>query len=51
MARRIEARQPWRACLVLAQLQEDPRSGHLFLFCNRLRTRLKVLCFDGSGLS
>lgn len=23
--------------LVLAQLQEDPRSGHLFLFCNRLR--------------
>ena len=36
--------------LVRAQLQEDPRSGHLFLFCNRLRTRLKVLCFDGSGL-
>ena len=36
--------------LVRAQLKEDPRSGHLFLFCNRLRTRLKVLCFDGSGL-
>ena len=36
--------------LVQAQFQEDPRSSHLFLFCNRLRTRLKVLCFDGSGL-
>ena len=35
---------------VQAQLQEEPRSGHLFLFCNRRRTRLKVLCFDGSGL-
>ena len=36
--------------LVRSQLQEDPRSGHLFLFCNRRRTRLKVLCFDGTGL-
>ena len=36
--------------MVRSQLQEDPRSGHLFLFCNRPRTRLKVLCFDGSGL-
>jgi transposase len=36
--------------LVRSQLAEDPRSGHLFLFCNKLRNRLKVLCFDGSGL-
>jgi transposase len=36
--------------LVLFQLAEDPRSGHLFLFCNKPRTRLKVLCFDGTGL-
>ena len=36
--------------LVRSQLAEDPRSGHLFLFCNRRRTRLKVLCFDGTGL-
>ena len=36
--------------MVRSQLEEDPRSGHLFLFCNRLRTRLKVLCFDGTGL-
>ncbi len=31
--------------LVRSQLAEDPRSGHLFLFCNRSRNRLKVLCF------
>jgi transposase len=32
------------------QLQSDPLSGHLFVFCNRRRNRLKVLCWDGSGL-
>lgn len=36
--------------LVTATLREDPLSGHLFLFCNRTRTRLKVLRFGGSGL-
>ena len=36
--------------LVQSQLAEDPKSGHLFLFCNKPKTRLKVLCFDGSGL-
>ena len=36
--------------LVQSQLAEDPQSGHLFLFCNQPRTRLKVLCFDGTGL-
>lgn len=36
--------------LVRDRLEMDPRSGHLFLFSNRQRTRLKVLCFDGSGL-
>ena len=36
--------------IVEHQLRQDPLSGHLFAFCNRRRTRLKVLCWDGSGL-
>jgi hypothetical protein len=36
--------------LVRQRLELDPLSGHLFLFCNRSRTRLKVLFWDGSGL-
>jgi transposase len=36
--------------LVRDRLQQDPLSGHLFLFANRERTRLKVLVWDGSGL-
>jgi transposase len=35
---------------VRSVLEEDPLSGHLFVFCNRNRTRLKVLYWDGSGL-
>ncbi len=36
--------------LVRHQFQEDPLSGHLFVFCNRRKTRLKILYWDGSGL-
>ena len=36
--------------LVRDHLGQDPLSGHLFLFTNRARTRLKVLVWDGSGL-
>jgi transposase len=36
--------------LVRQRLELDPLSGHLFLFCNKTRTRLKALYFDGSGL-
>jgi transposase len=32
------------------QLWLDPLSGHLCLFCNKGRNRLKVLYWDGSGL-
>ena len=36
--------------LVRDRLGEDPMSGHLFLFTNRGRSRLKALVWDGSGL-
>jgi transposase len=36
--------------LVRDRLGQDPQSGHLFLFSNRARTRLKALVWDGSGL-
>ena len=36
--------------LVRDHLGQDPLSGHLFLFSNRDRTRLKILVWDGSGL-
>ncbi len=36
--------------LVTERLAEDPQSGTLFVFCNRDRTRLKILCWDGTGL-
>ncbi len=35
---------------VAEQLKEDVRSGGLFVFSNRRRTRLKILYFDGTGL-
>ncbi len=36
--------------LVRGTLQEDPLSGHLFVFSNRSRDRIKILFWDGSGL-
>lgn len=36
--------------LVRDHLGQDPLSGHLYLFTNRDRTRLKALIWDGSGL-
>lgn len=36
--------------LVQEQLQMDPLSGHLFVFTNRTRNRIKILFWDGSGL-
>lgn len=36
--------------LVRDAMGKDPLSGHLFLFANKTRTRLKILFWDGSGL-
>jgi len=35
--------------MVQAQLEHDPFSGHLFVFCNRQRTIIKILYWDTSG--
>ena len=32
------------------RLGEDPKSGALFVFGNRRRTRIKILYFDGTGV-
>jgi len=36
--------------MVISVLRQDPLSGHLFMFANKRRDRLKVLYFDGTGL-
>ena len=36
--------------LVVGQLKEDPQSGHLFLFANKRRDRMKILFFDNFSL-
>lgn len=37
--------------IVIGALQHDPLSGHLFLFVNRRRDKLKILYWDGDGLA
>jgi len=32
-----------------SELGEIPENGALFVFSNRTRTQIKVLCFDGTG--
>ena len=37
------------SALVLDVLERDPLSGQLFVFCNRVGDKLKLLYFDGQG--
>ena len=37
------------AALVCNVIEEDPQSGHLFVFMNRRRNRVKILWWDHSG--
>jgi len=37
------------AGLTTTVIGQDPLSGHLFVFCNRGKNRLKILYFDSTG--
>jgi len=48
----VDLRASFNRLFALTQsvLQQDPLSGHWFVFTNRQRTRLKILFWDGTGL-
>jgi transposase len=48
----VDLRQSFNGLSARVQsvLAQDPLSGHLFLFTNRNRNRLKAVFWDGSGL-
>ena len=35
---------------VVEVLQQDPQSGHWFVFTNKAKSRIKILVYDGTGL-
>lgn len=47
----VDMRKSYDGLYALARdgLQQDPLSGHLFVFINRRATQMKVLYFDRSG--
>jgi transposase len=48
----VDLRQSFNGLCAWVQqrLAADPLSGHLYVFTNRARNRLKILVFDGTGL-
>ena len=47
----VDLRKSFNGLYAIArgELGEIPENGALFVFSNRTRTRIKVLCFDGTG--
>ena len=37
------------AAIVSGTLKQDPHTGHIFVFCNRRKNRLKLLFWERSG--
>ena len=48
----VDMRKQFNGLWALAgeKLQEDPRSGAVFVFCNKDRDRVKLLYWDGTGV-
>ncbi len=48
----VDMRQGFNGLYAWVQraLEEEPTSGHWFVFINKRRNRLKILLWDGSGL-
>ena len=48
--RPVDLRKSFHGLYAAAQqMKESPEKGALFVFSNRPRNRVKVLCFDGTG--
>lgn len=47
----VDLRKSFNGLYAIArcELGEVPENGALFIFSNRAKTRIKVLCFDGTG--
>jgi len=47
----VDLRKSFNGLYTIArnELGEVPEDGAMFIFSNRTRTRIKVLCFDGTG--